>query len=53
MKNCMAYLRDEFESNCGINRNVSTNAESHEGCENEECGVVVRTSQPKPKGRRD
>lgn len=37
-----SYLREEFQTYCGINRNVSSNTKADEGCENEDSIVSGR-----------
>ena len=47
------YLREKLQTYCGINRNVASNAEADEGCENEDSIVSGRRCEAQSENRRD
>ena len=49
----LAYLREEFQTYRGINRNVPSNTKTNEGCKNEDSIVSRRCCKAQTEDRRD
>ena len=48
-----AYLREKFQTYCGIDRNVPTNTKPNEGCENKDSIVRGWRCKAQTEDRRD
>lgn len=49
----MAYLRNEFESNCCVDRDVSTNTKPDKGSQDQKGVVVIRRAEANSKDGRE
>ena len=49
----LTYLRDEFQTDSGVDGNVAANAKPHKGCDDEESRVCIAASESNSKGGGD